>query len=169
MKEARYAAAMRTAERLALGMALALAACGAAGPALSPDAVILPETVADQLLHQCSRAVPPAYAGHWLPNADDIAGLEAALPPALNAARPADAEIRSAPQGWRRQYGGFLRGGRRFIYGNFFPRETGDNRPSDNDWHRAPVMICDGGPVFFGVEYDAEAGRFTQIAFQGGF
>jgi hypothetical protein len=71
------------------------------------------------------------------------------------------------PQGWRRQYGGFLRGGRRFIYGNFFPHEAGDDRPADNDWRHAPMMVCDGGHAFFGVEYDVEGRRFTHLGFNG--
>jgi len=150
--------------RLGCSLGLALAACGAAGPLLPADAVILPEAVSDQLLRQCSRGTPPAYDGHWQPGADDIAALEAALPGALP---PGDSELRNAPQGWRRQYGGFLRGGRRFIYGNFFPRDVGEGHVGDNDWRRAPVMVCDGGHAFFGVEYDVEARRITHIGFNG--
>ena len=36
-------------------------------------------------------------------------------------------------------------------------------------WRHDVVMICDGGPTFFGVEYDIPARRFTQFAFNGGF
>ena len=150
--------------RLACVVGLALAACGAAGPPLPADAVILPEAIADQLLHQCSRAVPPAYDGHWQPGAEDIAALEAALPAALPAG---DADLRGAPQGWQRQYAGFLRNGRRYIYGNFFPRSVGDGNRSGNDWHQEPVMVCDGGHAFFGVEYDVEARRITHQGFNG--
>jgi hypothetical protein len=158
---------MRKAARLAFGILLVLAACSAAGPALSPDAVILPEAIAGRLLDECSRGVPAAYTGHWLPNADDIAALEAALPQALGAVRRGGAKLRGAPQGWRRQYGGFVRDGHRFIYGNFFPRDIGDFRPADNDWRHAPVMVCDGGHVFFGVEYDVEGRRITHLDFNG--
>jgi hypothetical protein len=158
---------MRKAARLAFGIALALAACGAASPPLSPDAAILPAAAASRLLEQCSRGVPPAYDGHWTPSAGDIAALEAALPQALSATRSAGAETRNAPQGWKRQYGGFLRGGRRFIYGNFFPGEMGGSRTPDGDWHHAAVVVCDGGHAFFGVEYDVEGRRFTHLDFNG--
>ena len=42
------------------------------------------------MLHQCSRGVPASYDGHWLPAAEDIAALEAALPAALAADHPGD-------------------------------------------------------------------------------
>ena len=31
-----------------------------------------------------------------------------------------------------------------------------------------PVVICDGGSAFFGVEYDVERGQITGMAFNGG-
>ena len=34
-------------------------------------------------------------------------------------------------------------------------------------WRREPVIVCDGGPSFFGVEYDVERGQFTHIAYNG--
>jgi hypothetical protein len=156
---------MRTAAHFAF--VIGLAACGAAQALLPPDAVILPAPIADQMLHQCSRGVPAGYDGHWLPGAGEIAALEAALPAALAADHPGDAALRDAPRGWRRQYGGFLRGGHRFVYGNFFPREVGEGRSPDNDWHRAPVMVCDGGHAFFGVEFDVDGRRFTRLDFNG--
>lgn len=158
---------MQTAARFAFVIGLALAACGAAQAVLPADAVILPAPIADQMLHQCSRGVPASYDGHWLPSAEDIAALEAALPAALAADHPGDAALRGAPRGWRRQYGGFLRGGRRFLYGNFFPRDLGEGHPADDRWRGAPVMVCDGGHAFFGVEYDVDGRRFTRLDFNG--
>ena len=70
-----------------------------------------------------------------------------------------------APQGWRRQYVGLVRGGRRFLYGNFYPRSADEYRQDPDQWRREPVMVCDGGPAFFGVEYDVESGRFTHFGF----
>lgn len=158
------------AARIAFGIAVALATYGAQEPGLPPDAVVLPETIAKHLLGQCSRDVPPAYddAGQWQPSAEDIAALEAVLPQALIAASAREAnEFREAPRGWRRQYGGFLRGGRRFIYGNFFPHRGAGFGHWDKDWRQAPVMICDGGHAFFGVEYDVEGRRITHVDFNG--
>ena len=81
---------------------------------------------------------------------------------------PSDPDWTRVPQGWRRQYVGIVRGGRRFIYGNFFPRREGELALGEPQWPDAePRIICDGGAIFFGVEYDFEAGKFTQIAFNG--
>jgi hypothetical protein len=72
-----------------------------------------------------------------------------------------------APRGWRRQYVGIVRQGRRFIYGNYFRHEPSQDAIFGDDWRRESTRVCDGGPVFFGVEYDVEAQRFTHIAFNG--
>jgi hypothetical protein len=167
-----------------LAAALALAGCGAGAQEqelLPADAAVLPGSAVGQMLHQCSRSAPAPGETTWQPSANDIASLEVALPAALAASDLARIEARlradpnlgspnagdpawaTAPQGWHRQYVGLVRGGRRFVYGNFFPRD--DARPYD--WRAQPVLICDGGPVFFGVEYDVEARRFTHIAFNG--
>jgi hypothetical protein len=73
-----------------------------------------------------------------------------------------------APDQWKqlpffmRQYLGVVRGGRSFIYVNLFRL----GKPSD-DWRSHAVVVCDGGPNFFGVEYDLSAGRFHHIGFNG--
>ena len=108
---------------------------------------------------------PPARAT-GSPGRSDIARLEAALPAALAAERrPADWS--GFPEGWRRQYIGLVRGGRRFVYGNFYPLEVDRHAGNPDRWRSEPVMVCDGGPVFFGVEYDVEANRVTHLAFNG--
>ena len=166
---------MRMTARLMVGLAMILPACGAAGQPLPSDAIVLPGSAVTQLLHQCSRPAPSPGEATWTPGPEDIARLEAALAAAIQPRSeirrshyPSDPDWTQVPQGWRRQYVGIVRGGRRFIYGNFFPRSSDAvsalMRP---DWRTQPTSICDGGAIFFGAEYDVEAGRFTQIAFNG--
>jgi hypothetical protein len=159
--------------RRALGLVLLLAACRPAGAALPPDAVVLPGSMVATMLRQCSRSAPAAGEGTWQPGEEDIAALEAALPPILLARReihvehyPSEPEWARFPHGWQRQYVGIVRGGRRSIYGNFYSRELSAQAEGDQ-WRREPVLVCDGGPYFFGVEYDVEARRFTHLAFNG--
>ena len=159
---------------LFLVAALALAGCRAGAQEraaiLPADAAVLPSSMASQMLHQCSRATPQPGEAAWQPGAGDIAALEQALPAALHARPetraplyPTDRNWARVPLGWQRQYVGLARGGRRYVYGNYFPQS--EDRPFD--WRTQPIVICDGGPVFFGVEWDVEARRFTHIAFNG--
>ena len=119
-----------------------------AAVALPADAVIFDGSAVPLMLRQCSRAAPSPGEGTRQPGQPDWS---------------------RAPDGWQRQYVGILRGGRRFVYGNFIPREVGQQSADPDQWRRAPTQICDGGPAFFGVEYDVAARRFTHFAFNGGF
>ena len=168
----------------ALGLLAALAlACGCS-PArstagLPEGAYILPDAVGGQLLLQCSRPAPVKGEGGFQPDPADIAALEAGLaqaiahrdayPPNIGGRAvpmPGSLDLLQAPKGFKRQYAGIIRGGRRYIYGNFFPASefTGDGH---NDLASSPVAVCDGGPAFFGAEFDIAAGRFTHLAFNG--
>lgn len=158
-----------------------LAACGASVDGAAPpatgtstempaDAVVLPAAAMPTILRQCSRQSPAAGEGSWEPSAAEIVALEAAATAALRARQePNDPDWSRFPDDWRRQYVGFVRGGRRFIYGNAYPREIDRHARDPDQWRREPAIVCDGGPSFFGVEYDVEAGRITQLAFNGGF
>lgn len=153
---------------LVLLLTLSAIACSPAGAALPSDAVILPGSMARSLLGQCSRSTPQPGESTWQPAEADILALEAALPAALQGQPPRSdgSGLARAPEGWRRQYVGIVRGGRRFVYGSYFPADS--TRYGDPDrWRREPMIVCDGGPAFFGVEYDAEARRFTHVAYNG--
>jgi hypothetical protein len=164
---------MRAMLLLIAGLAAACSDAGGAngqlpadGPALPADAAILDGAAVPAMLRQCSRAAPAPGEGTWQPAAADILAFEAALPAELAAHRFANVDWSQWPQAWSRQYVGILRGGGKFIYGNFVPRELADNRAGSGT---TPRIICDGGPVFFGAEYDVAARRVTHIAFNGGF
>lgn len=115
---------------------------------------------------QCSRGTPAPGQDAWGPGAAEIARLEAALPAALAAQRPGE-DWSAFPQNWRRQYVGIVRDGRRYVYGNFYPRSVDDHAADSGRWRREPMLVCDGGPAFFGAEYDIEAGRISHLAFNG--
>lgn len=168
----------------ALGLLAVLAlACGCS-PArstvgLPEGAYVLPDAVGGQLLMQCSRATPEKGVGSFQPDPADIAALEAVLaqaiahrdsyPPNIGGRAvpmPGTPDLLQAPKGFKRQYAGIVRSGRRYIYGNYFPANdfTGDGH---GDLASNPVVVCDGGPAFFGAEYDVAAKRFTHLAFNG--
>jgi hypothetical protein len=160
----------------ALLMATAVVTPALAMPPLDPrDGVIFPEAKAKGLLNQCSRGVPGPVERTWTPNAAQIAELEARLPEALDGVLAKRGESQNRSRDFLRQYGGLFVGGRKIIYVNAFPREligeekgslTGTKRPLP-DWHSEAKGVCDGGPAFFGVEYDPATRTFSHFQFNG--
>ena len=125
------------------------------------------------LYRQCSRATPEHVDGEWTPTLADVAALERELPAFLAAV---DTESvfygRLRPLGsFIRQYGGFTRGGRRFIYASFslpLPEEVRrELGPDSAAWRRWPTQVCDGGSGFFGLEYDVDRHRFGELHVNG--
>ena len=143
----------------------------AAPPALNPaTSFIMPADHARDLLRQCSRNTPQGVQGAWLPDAAQIRELEAELPQALAKARgPGAQQMRP---GYRRQYGGIVIAGRRYIYVNAFPASVIDFDGTDAAvWAKKArteaVIVCDGGPDFFVVVYDPASKTFRDFAFNG--
>jgi len=149
-----------------LALLACLGACATSQRAApTGGSVILPVEAAATLYRQCSRASPPPAEGWWRPEAEDLARFEAALPEATAGSPEGRAlDLARFATEYRRQYVGTVRGGRRFIYGNFYQANL---EFPNSDWRREPAMICDGGPSFFGAEYDVESGTITHLAFNG--
>ena len=146
---------------------LGLASCGQGGlqQATPANRVILPASTAREVLDQCSRAVPSTMDGTWEPTDSDINAMEAILPRVL-ASHPEARQVDFSDllKGWQRQYVGTVRGGKRFVYGNYFPISDTNEMVG---WREQPMIVCDGGPQFFGAEFDISAKRITRIDFNG--
>ena len=76
------------------------------------------------------------------------------------------------------QYGALVRGKKRLIYINavadqtvLYPGATENGRPYNPDpkqtWRRGALVVCDGGPNFWGAEFDVRSGRFQNLDFNG--
>ena len=154
---------------------LCFAGPAASGEQLDPkDGAVLPENAAQQVLHQCSRGVPQKVTGTWSPNQTQIGDLETRLPAALEAMALQRGSDYGQSRGFRRQYVGLIVEGHKVVYVNAFPSGMGgpERRPGASgrqefDWRRDAVLVCDGGPAFFGVEYDPATKRFTHFEFNG--
>ncbi|NIJ18380.1 hypothetical protein FHS95_000049 [Sphingomonas naasensis] len=143
---------------------LLIAQAQAAEPQTS-GVVIFDAAKTKMMLEQCARSTPVAGEAGWKPQAGDIARLEAALPAALARIRAAHpGALDGAPARWIRQYVGIVRGGRRYVYGNFAP---GGEMFGKDRWRDEPLIVCDGGVGFFGAEFDVEIGNFTHLDFNG--
>jgi hypothetical protein len=151
-----------------------LASAGCSQSKVDPNQPqILAGKYVDALLKQCSRSTPPQGEGTWMPEHRVIGELEAKLRTELPGqlqksgwvSEEEVAQFPLFPSGFRRQYVGIVRAGRRYIYGNFSPKGAFEDFAAAGDG--LPFIVCDGGPNFFGAEYDVEARRFTHWGFNG--
>ena len=124
------------------------------------DYVVVRAEHGSQLLKTCSRDAPKADS-FFRPSSDSIRELEAQLD-AVASLKPSlccnSVQIKE-PHSYYRQYVGYVAGESRAIYVNAYPRTTALSRK--------PVIGCDGGARFWGVSYDAQNGRFFDLAVNG--
>ena len=161
-------------DRISLIGLFLISSCSSA--AKIPDgAEVLPGSFVEAMLAQCSRASPERGEGTWVPEAFEISALEARisreLPNELQKSGWVSAKdvenFPVFPDEFQRQYVGIIRHGRKYIYGNFSPKDSFVDIPAEVMRRERVITICDGGPVFFGVEFDPQARRFTQWGFNG--
>ncbi|MBV9420104.1 MAG: hypothetical protein JO348_10060 [Alphaproteobacteria bacterium] len=139
----------------------------AAGSLLNPAwGVLFPAATAVQLAHQCSRPAPSPMTGVWQPSAAQIAAMEPRLSAYLASQLTAYTKDKFAAANYYRQYGGLLINGHAVIYVNGLYRSVIVTDPG-KDWRTQPFLICDGGILAFGVEYDPANGQFSHFAFNG--
>lgn len=128
-----------------------------------PTGVILPSAVTVGMLDQCSRAVPERANAEWTPRPEQIVELEHDL--SVYMEREGAGRLLVPLEKYRRQYGGYVDGSDSLIYVNaFLPHPMFE---ANADWHRQPIMACDGGESFWGVSYDPARRRFVGLAFNG--
>lgn len=117
-----------------------------------------------EMLKQCSRQSPLSIDGTWAPTLADVQRLERLLPSALAGKHGSRFDAARVLSGSARQYTGFKRDGKQYLYGSFFPANTVRALP---EWHTRALVICDGGPSVFGVEMELGSERITHISFNG--
>jgi hypothetical protein len=122
---------------------------------------VLAPAEAAPLLRQCSRPSPEGATGYWEPSDAEIRQLELRLVGYLGNLTGSEAPPTGI--GYHRQYVGFFRDGTRLIYGSFYPG-YGESPESERT---SAVVICDGGPAYWGIVYDPADGRFSDLRFNG--
>jgi hypothetical protein len=116
--------------------------------------VVLPPGEAPAVNRLCSRVGPKGVDGGWTPEARDIETLEVRLGDIKLKSRVAI----SSPFGFYRQYVSIVSGGRRLIYVNAFPPDI-----NFKDWKTRLMDVCDGGPAFWGIQFDPVADKFSDL------
>lgn len=123
---------------------------------------VLSSATGPQLVKQCSRSAPEGVVDFWQPSAAKINELERLLIGDLDAREKRGASI--PPNGtYNRQYIGFTKNRVRFIYGNFYRSDS----PFISNEKSVPQMICDGGPVFWGIVFRVDTKKFDDPSFNG--
>ena len=156
----------------AVALSIAVAAPAQAAPLAREQRVVLPASQVPKLVRQCSRRRPGPVEGTWTPSAAQLDQLEARLPVVFleNLERAHGGHL--APgidqdallASYYRQYAGLVIAGRRVIYLHAF---RSPHSPLRRDWRREPIIVCDGGTITFGVEYDPARRTFANFAFNG--
>ena len=130
----------------------------AAQESLDEHSVILTGSFCEHIFDQRSRPAPKVPDGSvWDPTVEQVNALWKALPAYLDAPPK---RLHRPLEHFYRQYVGFVRGGRPFIYLNAFNM----NRPR---WREQPVLVEDGSWDYFGVEYDVETGELLNYYTNG--
>ena len=127
---------------------------------------VLAPSLGAEVLKQCSRATPRDVAGFWKPSTHDVDELELALTKYLETREKAGQEAPPKGQAYHRQYVGFTKGSERFIYGNFYPASAAAGLWKDKESRQA-LVVCDGGPAFWGIVFRVSTKTFEDIRFNG--
>jgi hypothetical protein len=145
-------------------LSIAPAVVFAAGTAVTfttNEPIALPSSEALALFKQCSRHTPTPDKVLEAPSANEVAAIEAHVVQYI--AELSKSGKRVPPAGiYARQYVSFMEGGKRKIYGNFFPQSV-----ARGSAYRSAVIVCDGGAKFWGIVYDPEHKAIIQLEMNG--
>lgn len=123
------------------------------------DKFIFTGMKAKDLIKTCSRNAPEDVIGFWRPSDADVRKLEAKFDSCLSH------KSLEPLKRYNRQYTGLVRKGERVVYLNaVLKSDAGPGFKIDE-----PEMICDGGSVTFGVEFNPSNECFSSFEFNGGF
>jgi hypothetical protein len=120
---------------------------------------LLPVSQASRMLHPCSREAPQATT-FWEPSEAEIDILERQLVIFMRAREQAQSTV-PPPGQYGRQYVGFFRNGKPYIYGNYYP-DTADKYQS-----LGPLDVCDGGRAHWSLVFNPKASSFSELNFSG--
>lgn len=133
--------------------------------AQSYKSATLPESEAENISNQCSRPNPPKFTKTWKPTDADTKAMEAKFSDLkkLKVEECCSLNFKvEHPENFHLQYVGIVIKGKKFIYINAF---AGSEPPKW--WKEKADMVCDGGRGFWGVLYNTETGKFSDLAVNG--
>lgn len=108
------------------------------------------------------RVTTPAK--EWLPSPNEIAALERALPNYLALLARTKGKMPSPNVEYARQYSGIVRGGRKYVYGSYYPAS---NAPPSFAKAGDCWQTDDGGSRYWSVVFDQESGKIISLTVNG--
>lgn len=111
---------------------------------------------ARKLVFHCTNIYSSGVSGYWEPSREKIEELERLLIPFLSAQNIKDVNLAS----YVRQYAGVIKGDRSMIFVNGVNPSIMEVLTKGRDISKDAVVLCDGGKMIYGVEYDVETKRF---------
>jgi hypothetical protein len=125
------------------------------------EGIIVPGDRADELT---DFYVSEPVEDYWTPVDEDIALLEGRMLVYFltigTDGLGVSADFVDRLPDYKRQYAGYVQGGRNLILVNA-------SCANDLDWQTQPLIVMDGGDCFFRVTYDPEAGTFSGFEVNG--
>lgn len=132
-----------------------LFSAGPATAAKAPSAIPLKISAFSAGFRNCSRPVPQGMTSYWQVSPSDLAKVDQSLLQYLDITAVTK-RLRKPPSAFGRQYLGFNRGNRRFIYINAYLKATGDTKSTY-------VRRCEAGNQTWGIEYDLQQQLFANF------
>ena len=125
----------------------------------------------EQILKQCSRETPKNISSYWTPTQNDIERLEAQFMKVkdikANACCLINGTIRTLDN-FGFQYIGVTIKKKKYIYLNAFHVDNdADFSTFYKNWKTDPIIMCDGGDYYWGVLFDLDKLKFSDLAING--
>lgn len=133
-------------------------------------ATILDSSKGVRLLKQCVRWSPKRVSKYWTPTQEDIEILEKEFLKVKDIEATAcciiNGSIRTLDN-FGFQYFGVTIKKKKYLYINAFHVANDAAFSSYSDWKTDPIVMCDGGDYFWGVLFDLDKLKFTDLAING--
>ena len=116
------------------------------------------------LLKPCWGGGPNSEGQLWLPTAAEVAALETQIEKHMATVKLGTPGTPAAGKQYRGQYVGFMRSNVKHIYASYLPARDEYPLPSGS-----ALLMCDGGPSYWGIVYNTVTGQFSELSVSGSF
>ncbi|MFN8002791.1 MAG: hypothetical protein U0X75_17435 [Acidobacteriota bacterium] len=151
---------MKLSEILLVAACLTLLfACRQTTPPAQIEGFLLTGEEAKLLVGHCTTVYSAGVEAYWTPNQTDLRQLEHDLNSYL-----ASPNVDGLNQ-YLRQYAGVIKNGRKQIVDSGVQAAIAQRLQNDQPMSDKAIVLCGGGTMMYGVEYDVETRSFSSFTF----